>query len=133
MMVADAGAKEHLVTRPLKMMAESQRVIDLTDGSLVAHAEGVSSHMGRVTMDCSGFVDDPIIYGTINAANGDIVYWEGNLNSILTTITGGTGRFEDAQGEFIITEITLLGEEIDPVAHTLTQTFVWTASGTIAY
>ena len=132
MMAANAGAKDEPVTRPLKMMAESQQVIDLTDMSLVAHADGVSSHMGRVGMDCSGFVNDPILYGTITAANGDMVYWEGELNSMLVTITGGTGLFEDAQGEFIM-ELISSGQEYDPVAQTLTLSFVWTASGTIAY
>jgi len=132
MMLAGAEAKDKLVSRPLKMMVQSQQVINLTNGSMVAHAEGVSSHLGWVTMDCSGFVNDPIIYGTITAANGDLVYWEWEPDSSLVTIIDGTGRFEDAQGEFIA-EITPLGQELDPVAQTLTLSFVWTASGTIAY
>lgn len=132
MMVADAGAKDKLVARPLKMMVQSEQVIDLTDGSVVAHADGVSSHMGRVAMDTEGYVNDPIFYGTITTANGDLVDWEWDPNSSLVNITGGTGRFENAQGEFIM-EITATGQELDPVAQTMTLTFVWTASGTIAY
>jgi hypothetical protein len=132
MIVADAGAKDKLVPRPLKMMVQSQQVINLTNGSLVAHAEGVSSHLGSVTMDSAGTVSDPIFYGTITAANGDLIYWEWEANSILVTITGGTGRFEGAQGEFIM-DITPSGQKLDPVSQTMTLTFVWTATGTIYY
>lgn len=132
MMAADAVAKDEPVTRPLKMMAQSQQVIDLTDGSLVAHADGVSSHLGQVAMDCTGFVDDPVFYGTIIAANGDLLNMEWELNSLLVTITPGTGRFEDAHGEFIM-EIISSSQEVDPVAQTMTLSFVWSASGTITY
>lgn len=132
MMLTGADAKDQLVSRPLKMAVQSQQVLNLIDYSVVAHAYGVSSHMGQVTMDTSGTLGDPMFYGTITAANGDIVYWEWDPTSTIVTITGGTGRFEDAQGEFFM-EIALLGEEFDPVAQTITRTFIWTASGTIAY
>jgi hypothetical protein len=52
---------------------------------------------------------------------------------IQSVITGGTGRFEGATGEFFIVSIELTGMEIDPFAGTMTLSFVWTASGTICY
>ena len=130
MMVFSVGAQNKLVTRPLKMMAQSQQVIDLTNGNLVAHADGVSSHLGKVTMDCTGSIYDPIIDGTITAANGDLLYWEGDLNSPLVIITHGTGRFENAQGEFVMETISS-SQKYD--GQTLILSFVWTASGTITY
>jgi hypothetical protein len=43
-------------------------------------------------------------HGTITAANGDVIYWEWvrTSNPPLVTITGRTGRFEGASGEFIM-------------------------------
>jgi hypothetical protein len=132
MMATGASAEEQLISRPLKMTVQSQQVIHLTDGSIVAHAEGVSSHLGIVAMDTSFTFGDPVAYGTITAANGDLVYWEWQMDSTLVTITGGTGRFQGADGEFVM-EIEPVSQEFDPVANTITNTYIWTALGTISY
>ncbi len=132
MMTAGAVAKEKPVSRPFKMMIYSQQVINLNDGSFVGRGEGVASHLGLITIEGPGNLADPISRGTITAANGDLVYWEWEISTLLVTITGGTGRFEGAGGEFIM-DVEVVSQEFDPVANTMTNTYIWSASGTISY
>jgi hypothetical protein len=104
--------------------------IDLTTMSMTAEAAGVASHFGNCTMAGWGSAMSPISDGTITAANGDLVNFVFNSATHTVTITGGTGRFEHASGEF-----TLVTEEVGRVfgPGTMTIYFVWTGEGTISY
>ena len=130
--VVTASAKQQ-VPRPFKMAAHSQATINLADYSVVAHAEGVASHMGQVTADASGYATDPVSYGTLTAANGDTVYWAQEAGLDVVTITGGTGRFAGASGQFTLVVLMDGPPVVDPVAGTMTMNYIWTASGTITY
>ena len=132
LMMAPASAQDEHVTRPLKMMVQSQMVISPSDWSCTAHAEGVVSHFGLATMEGWGELTNPHCEGTITAANGDWVVWEGNLNTGVYSIKGGTGRFEGATGEFTLLA-EMVSQVVDEETGTITNTFIWTASGTISY
>lgn len=130
------ASQKNPVTRPFKMQARSQNVASLVDGNFTATAWGQATHCGQcvslrwgtlnlVTGEATGS-------GKIIAANGDEIFFD-NPNMSQSVITGGTGRFEGATGEFFIVSIERTGMEIDPVAGTMTQSFVWTVSGTISY
>lgn len=120
------------VSRPFKVAAHSQMVVNLVDYSFTAEAWGNATHFGKVTMAGWGNLTQPVGFGTITAANGDLVEFEHNMQTNMVTITGGTGRFEGAAGEFILVT-QLVSQVIDPVAGTMTMQFVWTGSGTISY
>jgi hypothetical protein len=132
MMATGAGAKQKPVTRPFKMMVHSQQVINLRDGSFVGRGEGVASHLGLITIEGPGNLAEPISRGTITVASGDLIYWEWEISTLLVTITGGTGRFEGAGGEFVM-DVELVSQKFDPAANTITNTYIWAASGTISY
>jgi hypothetical protein len=116
--------------RPFKMDANSVMVIQLPSYSVTAQAQGVASHLGAVVMEGHG--NPMFVQGTITAANGDVIQWQGNPNTGVYTITGGTGRFEEATGGFTVV-VQPVSSLLDPVAHTITNTYIWTASGTISY
>jgi hypothetical protein len=130
--VTTASAQKQ-ISRPFRMAAHSQAVISMVDYSVVAHAEGVASHMGEVTADASGYATDPVTYGTMTTANGDVMYWAQAAGSDVVTITGGTGRFEGASGQFTLVVLMDGPPIVDPVAGTMTMNYIWTASGTITY
>lgn len=94
-------AEESAAPRPFKLNAAGG--IDLTTG--VVLFGGVGSHLGLYTGN--GFLDPATfsIFGTIEAANGDILNFTaafsfGPLGELEATffISGGTGRFVDAVG-----------------------------------
>ena len=137
--IATTSAKDK-VTRPFKMSAHSQMVVDLTGCdpmyapfgcAYVAHAEGVATHMGQVTAYETGIVA-PMTWGVMTAANGDELFYDFNSMSSVVTITGGTGRFEGATGEILL-ETELVSSVFDPIEMTITNTLVWTGSGTLTY
>ena len=130
--VTTASAQKQ-ISRPFRMAAHSQAVINMVDYSVVAHAEGVASHLGEITADASGYATDPVTYGTMTAANGDVMYWAQAAGSDVVTITGGTGRFEGASGQFTLVVLMDGPPIVDPVAGTMTMNYIWTASGTITY
>ena len=85
------------------------------DGTYTEHI-GTGTHLGRFHLDETLCVDDSeaptnivfYVTGTLVAANGDELYFEadGNLNLITGVMTstgwlfeGGTGRFENADGQ----------------------------------
>jgi hypothetical protein len=88
--------------------------------------EGVATHFGT----SASFTDDPdFAAGWYETANSDLVYWEvvsfdPDTLDIVIGFTGGTGRFEDATGEFTATMI--------PVDWN-TLTFDYEGEGTIRY
>jgi len=129
--VIAAQAKDS-VPRPFKMQARSQQVWQLdSTGSpvqrLSAEGWGVATHCGLVTMAMNDWTT-----GTITAANEDQISFVNIPPSMIVTITGGTGRFDGATGEFTM---TILSQEvsIDLVAGTMTIQIAWTAAGTITY
>jgi hypothetical protein len=94
------------IARPFKMAADSQLVIvvnprDPNYGTYVAHAEGVASHLGLITVDEAGALL-PVTHGVITAANGNVLNYAFNTANAVVTITGGTGRFAGASGQFTL-------------------------------
>ncbi len=135
-MAAQAKAR---VTRPLKMQAQTQQVWQLdTNGvpvqMLSAGGWGVATHCGLFYTAPSGApAPDGFMAGFMKSANGDQILFIWPLTDVTrVTITGGTGRFAAATGEFAI---TLLSQKVsvDPVAGMMTIDLTWTASGTITY
>ena len=130
------ASQKNPVPRPFKMQAHSQMVVSLVDYSTVATAWGEATHCGKCASLGWGLFN-PLAWeligsGKIIAANNDEIFFD-CPNTIQTVITGGTGRFEGATGEFFVVSMDLTGMETDPVANTMTLSFVWTASGTICY
>lgn len=124
------------VTRPFRMAADSQLVIivDPTDPGFrtyEARAEGVATHLGRVTIYQAGSLLDPVATGTMTAANGDQLHYQFNSATSEVTIVDGTGRFAGAGGTFKL-QIQPVGLPIVD-AGTMTQNFTWTGLGTITY
>ena len=125
-----AGAQK-AVTRPWTMAAESRQVITLSDGTISAHAWGEASHFGQFTSEGSGSVGSPVSRGTMTAANGDLVYFEGGVNGVYT-VYDGTGRFTGATGTFVVTP-QMVGDLVIHPDGTATIDLRWTAVGTIRY
>jgi hypothetical protein len=119
------------VTRPWTMAAESQQVIRMSDGAMTAHAWGEASHFGQFTSEGTGRLGNPFSRGTMTAANGDLVYFEGGINGAYT-VTGGTGRFAGATGTFVVTP-QAIGTPVPHPDGTVTIDLRWTAVGTITY
>ena len=129
--VLSANAKDG-VARPFHIKAHSQQVVS-PDGDYLATAEGLAAHFGLVTMEGWGNITQPIGYGTITATNGDSVQFEFKHDgSGLVTITGGTGRFAGARGEFALVA-QIVSIDFDPDAGTMTIRYIWTGAGTITY
>lgn len=92
--------EESAAPRPLKLKAAGG--IDLTNGAVVFG--GVATHLGLYT--ANGFLDLATfaIFGTIEAANGDTLYFTASFSGPLSDLSatfsfaGGTGRFVDAVG-----------------------------------
>lgn len=124
------------VTRPFKMEAQSQMVLSLEGGDFSSTASINASHCGRsVGLGWGTFnsaTGEGSGQGKIIAANGDEIFFD--MPSVVRNlITGGTGRFASASGEFNVVAIEQTGMEIDPVAGTVTLSFVWTAVGTLTF
>jgi hypothetical protein len=89
--------------------------VNTTTGAVTGHDSGVSSHLGRYTADIQGHAeraDDGTLTGsgtvTIVAANGDqltgpfTLSGDGETQTVVVTITGGTGRFTNASGTLTV-------------------------------
>jgi hypothetical protein len=133
--------------RPLTGTTTTTTTVSLITGVGTSVSSGHLSHLGAVTG--SGDAQFTLVgpngfsftgTGTIVAANGDKLFTTtsgtGTLgppvqNSVVNTITGGTGRFADATGTFtttgVSTSVSIVGS-IETV--TLTTT---TFKGTISY
>ena len=131
LLAATTAGAQKAVTRPWTMAAESRQVISLSDGVITAHAWGQASHFGEFTSEGTGRVGSPVSRGTMTAANGDLVYFEGGVNGVYT-VYDGTGRFAGATGTFVVTP-QMVGDLVMHPDGTATIDLKWTAVGTIRY
>ena len=137
---AMAAQAKDKVPRPLKMQAQTQQVWQLdANGApvqmLSAGGWGVATHCGLFyTAPSAAPAPEGFMGGFMTSANGDQIFsvWSMTDPTAPTTITGGTGRFDGATGEFTM---TFLHQEPGPgpVHGTITIYFAWTASGTLTY
>lgn len=126
-----ASGKVQTVTRPLKMQAHSQMVLRLADGSFNSTAWMNASHCGQ-SVALGWGLSEGVGAGKSIAANGDEIFFD-TPTMLRGIITGGTGRFAGASGEFNVEVEEQTGMDLDPAAGTVTLSFVWTAMGTITY
>jgi len=129
---ASATAKAGGTDRPFRSNASGTVRLDLATNAFVAELEGPATHGGRGSVRLEGtgaFRPDFSFAGTgeviIVAANGDELHGDATLTTtpftagdvehtttVITTITGGTGRFDDATGTLTsVQEITPMGVE----------------------
>ena len=135
------GAGKNLVERPFKISGDLILTIDLTTcspttGVCSATREdwGQATHVGRYTsfaIDAqvnlvTGYVSGS---GIMTAANGDQLFWQKDGDFL--TITGGTGRFDNATGEFETSHPDVTITQPDP--YTVVVTHPFEGSGTITY
>jgi hypothetical protein len=101
---------------PFKGRAEYTLTAVEPDGTLRYSGTGNATHLGLFTADANLFPHgDGTFSATVvfTAANGDQLFFiaEGEFTSPTSvlgtaTITGGTGRFEDATGEAVFMDVT---------------------------
>ncbi len=120
------------VTRPVNMQAHSQMVLSLADGSYNSKAEIIASHCGK-SVGLGWGLFGGAGAGKIIAANGDETFFDSPTTVLQGIITGGTGRFAGASGEFNIVALEQTGTDPGPDPGTVKLSFVWTATGTITY
>lgn len=145
------GVKQNPQERPFKISGDLILTIDLTTcsppllppdflpgPSTVCSAEredwGNATHLGLYSSSSSdtkvnlyyGYVSGT---GVMTAANGDQLYWKKDGDSL--TITGGTGRFENATGAFETSRPAPTVTQPNPF--TLVVTHPFSGSGTITY
>ena len=117
---ASASADARCAKRSLKGGISATVNLTPATGSFAGDGTGVASHLGRFTASQQGAVapaPDGHYAGrstwTIVAANGDTLTGTATLDvegspagvhttTMVSTITGGTGRFDDAKGNFTI-------------------------------
>lgn len=112
-------------------------------GFNIVGADGVATHTGRYTLEGSGQLNLATGYGhddgTFIAANGDKIFWRGDISpgSVPSTATlsvtsdpgnPGTGRFEVLEGGFIA---DLFDLEVD--FDSMTMSFDLTGRGELTY
>ncbi|MEK6250429.1 MAG: hypothetical protein AABM43_00575 [Actinomycetota bacterium] len=104
----------------MKGTSSSTLTLDLATGTFTSAGSGQLSHLGRFTFTNAGTATVPDPAGTFSitststfvAANGDKVFTTdtgtgtltatGSEGTLVSTITGGTGRFADASGTITI-------------------------------
>jgi hypothetical protein len=134
--------------RPLSGTSSSTTTVDLAAGTGTVAGSGQFAHLGRFTFtnDITSFtLTGPDTFSftltaTLVAANGDEVYTTatgtgkltatGSESTLVSTITGGTGRFADASGRIttMIDSVT-----VSVVGTTLTSRDTETDEGQISY
>ena len=132
--------------RPLAGTTTSTTTVSLITGVATTVSSGHLSHLGAVTgtsneqfalVSPNGFSFTGT--GTTVAANGDELFTissgTGTLgppveNSVVDTITGGTGRFADSSGAFTTTGVSTT---VSIVGSIETVTIATTIKGTISY
>lgn len=143
-----AAAKQGGTDRPIAVKQSGTNVIDLATGAYVIDATGIESHLGKVSAHYTG-VATPSGPNTISisgssvevAANGDKLYathsgsatLDAAFNAqgtLVNTITGGTGRFENATG---VETGTFSMETRSLDGGTLTSAISFSLAGGISY
>jgi len=145
---ASAAAKAGGTDRPVSGKTTSTTTVDLATGTGISDGSGQLSHIGASTFhnDFSGFTVTGTTFNwtqtaTIVAANGDEIFatavGTGTLlpdgtseATLVSTITGGTGRFADASGTLTssISSVT-----VSMVGTTITSNDTETHTGLISY
>jgi hypothetical protein len=135
------GAGQHPVERPFQISGDITLTIDLrtcspTTGicSAVREDWGEATHVGRYSSIATNVLVNVVTgyvsgSGVMTAANGDQLFWEKGGDFL--TITGGTGRFQNATGEFETSHPPAAIAYPDPATAVVTHTFE--GSGTITY
>lgn len=105
------GAGQKAVDRPFKIDGNLTLTIDArtcANSVCTGSSEdwGEATHIGRYSNRAEVLSYNTVTgmitgSGTLTAANGDQLFWE--RNDHVFTFTGGTGRFEEAEGGFEIT------------------------------
>jgi hypothetical protein len=134
--------------RPVKGTSTSTSIVDIATGTGTVDGSGQLSHLGRFTFhnDFTSFtLTGPDTFSftltaIIVAANGDEIFTTatgtgtltatGSEATLVSTITGGTGRFADASGT-LTTRIS--GVTVATVGSILTGTETETHKGQISY
>jgi hypothetical protein len=134
--------------RPSKGTSTSTTTVDLATGTGISDGSGHISHLGAFTFhnDHSGFTVTGDTFSwtqtaTIVAANGDEIFTTavgtGTLlpnntseATLVSTITGGTGRFADASGTLTS---TISSVTVSQVGTTITSEDTETHTGQISY
>ena len=145
---AAALGKPHGTDRPSKGTSTSTTTVDLATGTGTSDGSGQISHLGAFTFhnDFTGFTVTGDTFSwtqtaTIVAANGDEIFTTavgtGTLlpnntseATLVSTITGGTGRFADASGT-LTTRISSV--TVSVVGTTITSEDTETHTGRISY
>ena len=134
--------------RPQKGTSTSTTTVDLATGTGISDGIGQLSHLGRFTFH-NDFTSITItgpdtvsftLTAIIVAANGDEIFTTatgtgtltatGTESTLISTITGGTGRFADASGT-LTTRISSV--TVSAVGSILTSTDTETHKGQISY
>jgi hypothetical protein len=142
---AAALGKPHGTDRPVKGTSTSTTTVDLATGTGISDGSGQISHLGAFTFhnDFTGFTvtGDTFTWtqtATIVAANGDEIFatavGTGTLSTgeatLVSTFTGGTGRFADASGTLTTRISSVI---VSQVGTTITSEDTETHTGTISY
>lgn len=123
------------VSRPVKLKADVAFIVSLdpaTLGEAVGISEGEGSHVGKFVINTAGAFDfetgDFVGEGVMTAANGDLLYFK--MRSLeQVEFIGGTGRFENATGGYVIEPTTSIEQRT--VGGQLIVSFSYTGQGTI--
>jgi uncharacterized protein YdeI (BOF family) len=145
---AAAFGKAKGTDRPVSGKTTSTTTVDIAPpGSGTSVGVGQISHLGRTTftndftsVTITGETVSFTLTGIIVAANGDEIFTTGIGTGTLTatgseatlvsTITGGTGRFTDASGTITT---TISSENVSLVGTTLTSSDTETHTGRVSY
>ena len=119
------GAPQKSHERPFKIDGLITATFNLGTGAGVGEDWGEGTHVGRYDNTMTLQITNPetlfiIGSGTLTAANGDKLFWV--RADHVFTFTGGTGRFQNATGGFLITHPdavpTFPGDGTAVVTHT---------------
>jgi hypothetical protein len=145
---AAALGKANGTDRPLSGTSSSTTTVDLAAGTGSVEGAGQLSHVGKSTFtnDIESFTfTGPDTFSltltaVIVAANGDQVYTTatgtgtltatGSETTLVSTITGGTGRFEDASGTITSRISSVI---VSVVGSSLTSRDTETHEGVVSY
>jgi hypothetical protein len=144
---AAALAKAGGTDRPLTGSGSGTLTLNLPTGAFASDATEVDSHSGKVTVHSEGtfVLTGPGTFAvsgtsTSMAANGDqltstftgtgTISGTESTTTIVSTLTGGTGRFEDVSGTATTTSH---GTTISSDGVTVISSMEYTLTGTISY